>query len=62
MTEQPPAAVTEDLWFEWDKEEVEVRGRVDRTVTNTPTIREAFTRDLPGWLRYGSSLSCEPAK
>ena len=47
-------------WFEWDKQEVEVKGRVDWTVTNTPAIREAFTSALPGWLRYGPSQSCTP--
>lgn len=47
-------------WFEWDKQEVEVKGRVDWTVTNTPAIREAFTSALPGWLRYGPSQSCAP--
>ena len=47
-------------WFEWDKEEVEVKGRVDWTVTNTPAVREAFTTALPDWLHYGSEQSCEP--
>lgn len=47
-------------WFEWDKEEEEVKGRVDWTVTNTPAVRDAFTTDLPGWLRYGPAESCHP--
>ncbi|WP_163167345.1 glycosyl hydrolase [Arthrobacter sp. Alg241-R88] len=47
-------------WFEWHKEEVEVKGRVDWTVTNTPAVREAFTTALPDWLHYGPEQSCEP--
>lgn len=47
-------------WFEWDKNEVEVQGRVDWTVTNTPVIRESFTAALPDWLRYGPEHSCQP--
>ncbi|WP_347108052.1 glycosyl hydrolase [Paenarthrobacter sp. S56] len=47
-------------WFEWDKTEVEVKGRVDWTVTNTPAIREAFTAALPDWFRYGPDQSCKP--
>ncbi|WP_432244985.1 glycoside hydrolase family 26 protein [Arthrobacter sp. G.S.26] len=48
-------------WFEWDKTEVEVNGRVDWTVTNTPAVREAFTAALPDWLSYGPAGSCRPA-
>ncbi|WP_308930067.1 hypothetical protein [Arthrobacter sp. SLBN-112] len=33
-------------WFEWDKDEAEVKGRVDWTVTSTPAIRDAFTAAL----------------
>lgn len=47
-------------WFEWDKDEVEVKGRVDWTVTNTPELREAFTAALPDWFRYGPEASCQP--
>ncbi|MFK0003142.1 glycoside hydrolase family 26 protein [Paenarthrobacter sp. NPDC090522] len=47
-------------WFEWDKNEVEVKGRVDWTITNTPLVREEFTSALPDWLRYGPSQSCQP--
>ena len=47
-------------WFEWDKNEVEVKGRVDWTVTNTPAVREAFTAALPDWFRYGPAQSCRP--
>jgi len=48
-------------WFEWDKNEVEVNGRIDWTVTNTPAIRDAFTAALPDWLQYGAGTSCRPA-
>lgn len=33
-------------WFEWDKNEIEVKGRVDWTVTNNPAVRDAFTAAL----------------
>lgn len=47
-------------WFEWDREEPDVTGRVDWTVTNTPAIRDAFKAALPGWLHYGPAGSCQP--
>ncbi|MFP3579046.1 glycosyl hydrolase [Arthrobacter sp. fls2-241-R2A-200] len=47
-------------WFEWDKNEVEVKGRVDWTVTNTAAVRDAFKAALPAWLRYGPEQSCQP--
>lgn len=47
-------------WFEWDKNEVEVNGRIDWTVTNTPAIRDSFTAALPGWLAYGTGTTCRP--
>ncbi|MET1064385.1 MAG: glycosyl hydrolase [Arthrobacter sp.] len=47
-------------WFEWDKNEAEVNGRVDWTVTNTPAVREAFTSAMPDWLHYGPSQPCAP--
>ncbi|PTT68505.1 glycoside hydrolase family 26 protein [Arthrobacter sp. HMWF013] len=49
-------------WFEWDKNEVEVNGRIDWTVTNTPAIRDAFTTALPDWLHYGTGTTCRPAE
>ncbi len=48
-------------WFEWDKDEAEVNGRIDWTVTTTPAIRAAFTAALPDWLKYGSGTNCRPA-
>jgi hypothetical protein len=47
-------------WFEWDKDEIEVKGRVDWTLTNTPAVRDAFTAALPDWFRYGPTESCQP--
>ena len=40
-------------WFEWDKYEVEVHARVDWTATKVPAVRNAFTKQLPRWLRFG---------
>jgi len=40
-------------WFEWNKDEPEIGGRVDWTVTRNPDIRAAFRHDLPAWVRYG---------
>jgi hypothetical protein len=36
-------------WFDWEKEEIEVGGRVDWTVTRTPAITEVFRSDVPDW-------------
>jgi hypothetical protein len=44
-------------WFEWDKDEQEIGGRVDWTATRAPSIRAAFRHDLPSWLRYGRPCS-----
>ncbi|MEV7429900.1 glycosyl hydrolase [Nocardioides sp. NPDC092400] len=38
-------------WFEWDKQEPEVDGRVDWRATVGP-VGEAFRTDLPDWLRF----------
>ncbi len=37
-------------WFEWQKEEVEVDGVVDWTLSRSPEVREAFAADRPDWL------------
>jgi hypothetical protein len=47
-------------WFEWDKDEAEVGGRVNWTVTDTPQVREAFAAALPDWLHFASPRSCAP--
>ena len=36
-------------WFEWDKQEAEVGGRVDWTTTSTTAVRDAYRGDLPQW-------------
>jgi len=41
-------------WFEWDKYEPEIAGRVDWTLTRDPVLRRAFARALPMWLVTGS--------
>jgi len=43
-------------WFEWDKYEVEVRDRVDWTVTFDPKLRAAFRNILPNWLRFAEDV------
>ena len=43
-------------WFEWDKYEPEISGRVDWRTLADPTIRAAFVADLPPWLTYGEDL------
>lgn len=47
-------------WFEWSKPEPEVGTVVDWSVTRTKTIRTAFRRDLPGWLRGASAPAPRP--
>jgi hypothetical protein len=37
-------------WFEWRKEEVEVGGVVDWTLSRSEDVREAFLADKPEWL------------
>ncbi|MGN6443023.1 MAG: hypothetical protein ACTHL6_14145, partial [Arthrobacter sp.] len=49
-------------WFEWDKNEVEVNGRIDWTVTNSPAIRGPFTAALPDWLHYGTGTNSRPTE
>lgn len=47
-------------WFEWEREEPEINGKVDWAVVSTPAIRSVFKAALPDWLRYGPARSCEP--
>ncbi|SFL88691.1 glycoside hydrolase family 26 protein [Geodermatophilus ruber] len=42
-------------WFEWDKDEPEIGGRVDWTAT-TGTIGKAYGADLPGWARWADAV------
>ena len=37
-------------WFEWVKDEPEVKGEVDWAVTLTPALAKGFAADLPGWV------------
>ena len=40
-------------WFDWKKQEAEVKDVVDWRVTANPTVTKAFFDDLPpGWLRF----------
>lgn len=43
-------------WFEWDKQEAEIGGRVDWTVTRSATTRSAFRSALPSWLRFAGDV------
>ena len=43
-------------WFEWDKQESEVGGRVDWTVTGTEEVRAAYRAGLPSWGRWADSV------
>jgi glycosyl hydrolase family 26 len=48
-------------WFEWDKPEAEVGGRVDWRAVADPVLRAGFTADLPGWARWAGDLpGCAP--
>ncbi|MET1035664.1 MAG: glycosyl hydrolase [Arthrobacter sp.] len=39
-------------WFEWDKHEVEVGGRVDWRAAGNPRTADAYTADLPEWYLF----------
>ena len=48
-------------WFEWDKHEVEIRGRVDWGVSRAPDISAAYRAALPGWLLDADDVAfCQP--
>jgi hypothetical protein len=49
-------------WFERDREEPEVKTRVDWTATKAPAVRDAFKAALPDWLRFGPAQSCKPIR
>jgi hypothetical protein len=50
-------------WFEWDKNEVEVKGVVDWTSTKDPEVREAYTSALPDWFKFAPAPeACTPAQ
>ncbi|MDI2035746.1 glycoside hydrolase family 26 protein [Paenarthrobacter nitroguajacolicus] len=49
-------------WFEWDKNEVEVKATVDWTSTKDPTVRAAYTAALPEWFTFAAEpTACTPA-
>jgi hypothetical protein len=49
-------------WFEWDKSEPEIGGRVDWTVTGSAEVRAAHRADLPEWGRWAADVpACRPA-
>jgi Glycosyl hydrolase family 26 len=48
-------------WFEWDKQETEVGGRVRWGVVGEPQTRDAFVADLPSWVRLDPEpVDCTP--
>ncbi len=50
-------------WFEWDKNEVEVKATVDWTATKDPQVREAYTAALPEWFTFADApAKCSPAE
>ena len=50
-------------WFEWDKNEVEVKATVDWTATKDPQVREAYTAALPDWFTFAETpAKCSPAE
>jgi hypothetical protein len=45
-------------WFEWDKQETEVGGRVDWRALGDPEAAARFRDALPGWARWAGDLPC----
>ncbi len=43
-------------WFEWDKFEQEVDGRVDWGVTRSPALRASYRAALPDWARFAQAV------
>ncbi|MFE4542239.1 glycosyl hydrolase [Arthrobacter sp. NPDC056727] len=49
-------------WFEWNKNEVEVKAVVDWRSAGTPAITKAYTAELPDWFHFAPGpKSCTPA-
>ena len=40
-------------WFEWNRDEQEIGGRVDWTATRRPAVRQTYRDALPGWAVFG---------
>jgi len=50
-------------WFEWDKNEVEVKATVDWTATKDAKVREAYSAALPDWFTFAEApAECSPAE
>lgn len=50
-------------WFEWDKNEVEVKATVDWTATKDPLVRDAYTAAIPDWFTFAETPEkCTPAE
>ncbi|MFE4837298.1 glycoside hydrolase family 26 protein [Arthrobacter sp. NPDC056691] len=50
-------------WFEWNKNEVEVKAVVDWRSAGTPAIAKAYTADLPDWFQFAQEpKECTPAQ
>lgn len=50
-------------WFEWDKNEVEVKATVDWTATKDPKVRDAYTATLPDWFTFAQTPApCSPVE
>lgn len=49
-------------WFEWNKNEVEVKAVVDWRSVGTPAVADAYTAELPEWFRFAEPpTACTPA-
>jgi hypothetical protein len=48
-------------WFEWNKNEVEVKAVVDWRSAGTPAIAKAYTAELPDWFHFAPEpRDCRP--
>ncbi|MFF2318190.1 glycoside hydrolase family 26 protein [Arthrobacter sp. NPDC058097] len=48
-------------WFEWNKNEVEVKAVVDWRSAGTPAIAKAYTAELPEWFQFAAApKECTP--
>lgn len=48
-------------WFEWNKNEVEVKAVVDWRSAATPAITKAYTAGLPHWFHFAPEpKDCTP--
>lgn len=48
-------------WFEWNKNEVEVKATVDWRSVGNPDVAKAYTADLPDWFHFADEPnSCTP--